>query len=163
MKVNSYVKNNDNITFVIFDRVKHSRRVQKPKEVICVSCDIPSVNVMDYVKAYIDRAKPFRVKLRRERHEQADQLFLSWFNKTPVTCHTLARWLKMALSQAGINTYQFSPHSFRGAGLSAALRRGASITEIEASGCWTNTENFNRHYFAPEWTSSVGQIILNCL
>ena len=32
MKVNSYVENNDNITFVIFDRLKHSRRVQKPRK-----------------------------------------------------------------------------------------------------------------------------------
>ena len=118
---------------------------------------------MDYVKAYIDRTEPFRVKLRRERHKQADQLFLSWFNKKPVTRHTLARWLKMALNQAGISTDQFSSHSFRGAGLSAALRRGASIAEIVASECWTNTETFNRHYFAPESTSSVGRIILNCL
>ena len=45
MTVNSYVENDDNITFVIFDHLKHTIRVQKSKEVICVSCDIPSVNV----------------------------------------------------------------------------------------------------------------------
>ena len=69
----------------------------------------------------------------------------------------------MAPNQTDINTDQFCSHSFRGAGLLADLRKGASIAEIVASGCWTNTETFKRHYFAPEYTSSVGQTILNCL
>ena len=108
MKVTNYVDNENNITFVIFDRLKHTRRVLKRKEVICVSCDITIVNVMDYAKIYIDGTEPFQAILRREGHDRLISCFSPGLMKT---CHSpyfnqIAED-GAALNQGGINTYQF--------------------------------------------------------
>ena len=79
--------------------------------------------------------------------------------KSPVTRQTLAKWLKLTLTAADIDTTQFQAHSYRG-GLSFAHRHGASLEQIISHGYWANTETFKRHYFAPANTSPIGKIIL---
>ena len=153
----------DNIQFVIFDSLKHTRRILKPKVVTCVSSDIDSLNVSNYVMAYMNRTLSLRAKAISEGKEKPTKLFLSWATKRPVTKQTFARWLKYTLKLAGIDDSQFSSHSFRGAGLSSAFRQGANILQIVNAGSWTNAETFRRHYFAPENDSEVGKIIVNQL
>lgn len=148
------------ISFVIFNKLKHTRKVLKPKVIVCPSSDNPSLNVCAYVKEYMARTLPYRNLDMSDDKNRFTRLFISWRTKKPVTRQTLARWLKCSLSQAGINTEQFSAHSFRGASLSTAYKSGANINQIIEAGCWTNTGTFFKHYCAPENTSEVGQIIL---
>lgn len=151
----------DSLQFVIFDRLKTTGRVQKPKVITCHSCDIPSLNVCDYVLNYMNRTLALRAKSVNEGKSKPTQLFLSWATKKAVTRQTLARWLKTILKMAGIDTTQFTGHSFRGASLSNAYQHGANINQIVCAGSWTNTETFKRHYFAPENDTPVGRIILD--
>ena len=51
MNIENTVIEDNAITFVIFDRLKNSRKVIKPKEVKCVTTNNPSLNVADYVTA----------------------------------------------------------------------------------------------------------------
>lgn len=153
--------NEDSIDFIIFNRLKNTRRTHKPKIISCVSSDIDSLNVKNYVTEYMDRTLPLRLELLEKGFSESNSLFLSWATKRPVTKQTLTRWLKMALQSAGIDCKQFGAHSYRGASVSHAYNHGASLAQIVSHGSWKNVETFKRHYFAPEYDSSVGNIILN--
>lgn len=163
MNIENTALNDDGIQFVIFDRLKHTRRVHKPKIIKCISSDIPSLNVSDYVTSYMNKTFSLRAKYVAEGNEKPSQLFLSWATKRPVTKQTLSRWLRMTLKDAGIDSEQFGGHSYRGAGLSYAANQGASLSQIVSTGCWTNADTFKRFYFAPESTSEIGNIIINSL
>lgn len=133
----------------------------KPKTVECVTSDIDSLNVADYVTAYLNKTFTIRAKHVADGKNKPTQLFLSWATKLPVTKQTIARWLVIVLKLAGIDTAQFSAHSYRGAGLSAAYSNGASIEKIVAHGDWKSVDTFRSYYSAPDQDSTVGQIILN--
>ena len=64
---------------------------------------------------------------------------------------------------AGINTKMFTAHSYRGAGLSGAKARGATINQIIAAGDWTNKNKFHPFCDEPVTNSPIGRIILNHL
>lgn len=161
MDMENIIKTDDSISFVIFDRLKHTRRVLKPKTITCVSSDVPGLNVMEYVSVYLERTKSIRESHIAEGRPKPTKLFLSWLTKREVTAQTLSRWLKTSLDQAGIDTKQFTAHSIRGAGLSAAFNKGgANIQQIINAGSWSNTGTFMKHYLAPECNSAVGKIIL---
>ena len=151
----------EGISFVIFDRLKNSGRVVKPKVVKCISSDIPSLNVADYVSSYMNRTLAIRAHHVAQGLEKPTQLFLSWATKKSVTKQTIGRWLTSVLKMAGINTDQFAAHSYRGAGLSAARAKGASIEKIVEQGCWKNIKTFQSFYSAPSEDSSIGQLILD--
>lgn len=160
MNVENTTITNNGISFIIFDSLKHTRRVSRPKIIECISTNIPALNVCDYVTSYMNRTFSMRASHVSKGKEKPTQLFLSWATKNPVTRQTLARWLKITLKESGIDTAQFTGHSYRGAGLSKAYNHGASLHQIVAAGCWTNVETFKRYYFAPDNESEVGQIIL---
>ena len=127
----------------------------------CTNSEIPSLNVADYVTAYLNKTLNLRIQEVKRGNPKPNKLFLSWATKKPVTKQTLARWLKSVLALAGINTNQFSAHSYRGAGLSAAKTKGAPIEKIVAYGDWKNAQTFHSHYAAPCETSPVGKLILS--
>ena len=154
MNINRYHLSSQQLSFVITERLKTTKRTLKPKVVNCVASDKPALSPYLYVQEYISRTAP----LRRPEH---DQLFISWATKRPVTRVTLARWLKSVLLSAGIDTKIFSAHSYRGASLSSAFAKGVSITDIISAGDWANSTTFFNHYLAPSSNSSVGQIILS--
>lgn len=161
MDIENTTLEEDGVSFVIFNKLKHTKKVLKPKVVKCVTSEIPSLDVCSYVLTYMNRTLAIRSKLVADGNPKPTKLFLSWATKKPVTKQTLSRWLKISLQDAGIDTQQFSGHSFRGAGLSNAANSGASIPQIVSAGCWTNAETFRRFYFAPENTSNIGKIILD--
>ena len=158
--VNSINVLEDSIEFIILQKTKTSNRKKARGEVIkCVSSDIAELNVKDYVMAYLERTKEFR----SSSVPNSSQLFLSWKHKTPVTKQTLARWLTIMLDLAGINTEVYKAHSYRGAGLSAAYEKGASLQSIMSQGNWTSTSTFKNFYCAPTEESDIGRLIINSL
>ena len=143
------------VKFVIKNRTKTTRKVIRPIIVDCVATDIVELNVKEYVLFYIESTKSLRSDSDRK-------LFISWKTHHNVTRPTLARWLKTVLQLAGIDSH-YGSHSYRGAGLSNAYFKGASIDKIVASGNWSNVSTFKNHYCAPSSDSSIGRIILNDL
>ena len=79
---------------------------------------------MHTVLSYLDRTKSIR---------KSHQFFISYVTYKSVTSSTIARWLRMVLDLAGIDTSYFKPHSFRGAAVSAAFTKGCSVRKIEQS------------------------------
>ena len=148
---------------VTFERLKTTKRNSRPHEVKCLTSDTPSLNVCDYVMAYMNRTIAFREKSVSKGLGNPTQLFLSWSTHRPVTKATIASWLTTTLAMAGIDTSQFKAHSYRSAGLSMARSKGATISQIMTAGNWTNAKTFNSFYNAPADDTPVGQMILNHL
>lgn len=142
----------DKIQFVIRDRVKGTRKVLKPTIISCISYEITELDVALHVKKYLERTRDIR-------HNE-NQLFISWSSKKAVTRQTLARWLKSVLHLAGIDTTRFSAHSYRGAGLSKAYQKGATIEQVVAAGNWSSPHIFKTYYNAPSYETPIGALIL---
>ena len=81
--------------------------------------------------------------------------------KRPVTGQTITRWLLEVLTISGIDTNKYKAHSFRGAGLSSAKEKGASISDIVKAGNWSNEGTFRTFYQAPCDESDIGRMILD--
>ena len=55
MNIDHKHKHDNGITFVIFNRLKHTRKVHKPKEILCVRSDIKELDVSAYVQTYLEK------------------------------------------------------------------------------------------------------------
>ena len=135
------VFSDNKIEIVIKDKVKTSRKFLKSTIVTCVSSDIVELDVVKTLTHYLERTSQHR--------NGSEKLFISWKTFKPVCKQTLARWLTLVLKIAKIDTSIFKAHSFRGASLSHAYSKGASINQIVAAGNWTNASTFFRFYNAP--------------
>ena len=126
------------LEFVIYDILKTTRRGQPPRVVTCVKWDAEELDVALYVQKYMDRTVPLRWRAVKKGLGKPVQLFLSHKSGLPVAKSTISRWIKEVMSLAGIDTSTFAPGSTRGASVSAAARRGASLHKILNAGDWTN-------------------------
>ena len=153
-KISQMISDEEGVHFVVKERTKSTRKVLRPIVINCVSSSMPELDVAHCVNFYVNSTTEFRIN-------DIDQLFISWRTKLPVTRQTLARWLKLTLQMAGIDTSIFTAHSFRGAGLSHAYTKGTPINKIVAAGNWRNAETFRKYYCAPADDSPIGNIILN--
>ena len=114
-----------------------------------------------YVTEYLNRTLPIRASHINKTLDKPTQFFLSWATRRSISMHTLSRWLTSVLKLAGIDTEQFTAHSYRGTGLSGAHNEGATNEQVITAGNWANTQTFNSFYYAPTTSSSVGKIILD--
>ena len=145
---------NNSVTFIVTDRLKTTGKFLKPKIIKCAECVDPTLDVPSHIKEYVARTSDLR-------NPDLPQLFISWATHRPVASTTLARWLKLALIKAGIDSNAFSAHSYRGASLSDAYAKGVSISQIMEGGDWKSAQTFFKHYHSPSSDSPVGQLILS--
>ena len=148
------------LEIVVFDRLKTSRRGHPPRVVTCVSWDAPELDVSLYVHKYLDKVLHFRIRAVNNGQEKPVQLFLSHKTGLPVAKSTISRWIKEVMSLGGIDTSRFKPGSTRSASVSAAARRGASLTQILGAGDWTNLGTYQRFYSRTVEDTPVGRLIL---
>ena len=149
----SMVVSEDKVEFIIRKPTKTTRKVLKPLVISCISNPEENLNVAHFVKCYLEATKDFRGDYK--------SLFLSWKTRAPVVKASLARWLTLVLELAGIDTSTFKAHSYRGASLSNAYRKGATLQQILNAGNWTNASTFNRFYNAPSCDSEIGRLVLD--
>ncbi|WAR20010.1 LOW QUALITY PROTEIN: hypothetical protein MAR_001848 [Mya arenaria] len=97
-----------------------------------------SLCAMHTLLDYIEATKKVRL---------SNSLFISYVTFKKVTTSTIARWLKLTLSLAGIDTAVFKAHSFRGAATSAAFNRGCSLKPILKTANWKSDKNFRKFYY----------------
>ncbi|WAR05308.1 hypothetical protein MAR_020677 [Mya arenaria] len=97
-----------------------------------------SLCAMHTLLDYIEATKKVRL---------SNSLSISYVTFKKVTTSTIARWLKLTLSLAGIDTEVFKAHSFRGAATSAAFNRGCSLKSILKTANWKSDKNFRKFYY----------------
>ncbi|KAM8930673.1 uncharacterized protein RCH25_006588 [Pelodytes ibericus] len=103
------------------------------------------------LKEYELRTLPFRTQSRPE-------LFLALRRPhSPISTTSLARWIKWVLTEAGVDTAVFTPHSTRGAMASKAFTLGCRLEDLLKAADWSRESTFKEFYFrVPEhFTSSV--------
>lgn len=135
--------------FYVNNHLKHTRpgnfgmaitfRAYPPDRRLCVH---------NYITEYLRRTKICR------KAETA--LFVSY--KKPhgkVSKDTLARWLRTVMTDAGINTDQFKPHSVRSAAVSKASLKMVPVSDILAQAGWRRESTFRRFYCKPISKDSV--------
>ena len=131
------------ISFVIAEKLKTS----KPGKVVKVKFDCladePSLCTKCTLAEYISRTG----QLRDKSGNVKSKLFVSYIKPhKPVSTDTLARWLKLVMSSAGIDTSIFKAHSVRSAATSNAYAKGIPIAEILRTADWTNEHTFRKYY-----------------
>ena len=84
-----------------------------------------------------------------------DQLFIK-----PVTSSTIARWLKLVMESAGIDTSVFKAHSVRSASTSAAAMQGVTTEDILSAADWNTELSFQRFYYKPVRDTAFAKSVL---
>lgn len=113
--------------------------------------------VVHYTKEYIRRTQTLRGNER--------QLFITC-NKPHrrASKQSIARWIKVVMKSAGIDTSVFKPHSTRAASTSLAMRRDVPISDILKQAGWQNESTFRDFYLKPPQTETVtfDRAVLEC-
>jgi len=104
-----------------------------------------SLDVIRCLRAYLTRTEPLRVT-----EAQKQSLLVSYVKPhNPITSCSVARWLKMVMSLAGIDTSIFKAHSTRAAAASKAREQGVSTKQIMKCANWARANTFHRFYNKP--------------
>ncbi len=130
---------NKQVTILITELIKTSK-LGKARPVIILSAypHDKTICVVRTLLEYLRRTKTFR--------NSQTKLFLSYAAPhKEIGAQTVSRWLKLCLTEAGIDV-MFKSHSFRAASTSAAARKGVPIDFILQTAGWTNSSTFAKFY-----------------
>lgn len=110
--------------------------------------------IFTYLKEFLKRRK---LKVGNVHNK----LFISLIGKhKPVSKSTIARWIKIVLKNAGINTNIFKAHSVRAASVSKAKEQDIPIEDIMSNAGWTNSSTFGKFYDKPIRKQSFAEAVL---
>jgi integrase len=135
--------NGDRVIFHIIELTK-TKRPSKPQLTITVHTypHDKLLDVLSCLRLYLTKTEKFR-----HDTNQKQRLFLS-LNKPykPVTACTIARWLKILMAKAGVDTSIFKAHSTRAASTSKAKTQGVSTSQIVKCANWARATTFEKFY-----------------
>ena len=133
---------NNCYTSQIIDLLKQSRPGVKNPLVELRPFKDETLCVLTTLKEYLTRTKFLRGS---ESH-----LFIS-YNRSfkRVGRDTISPWVKLVLTDSGIDTSRFKPHSTRAANTSAASNASASLEDILHTAGWSSESTFAKFYNKP--------------
>lgn len=142
-------------TFTFPEPLKTSKPNAKTKAILRLKAYAPDrrLCIVTTMKEYIRRTEPIREKVTR--------LLISYHRPHgPISRDTLARWVRIVMSRAGIND-KFAPHSCRTAAASAAKRMNIPVDVIMDKVGWASAKTFAKYYDKPITpTAQSGSVIL---
>ena len=133
---------NNYYTFQMVDHVKRSRPGIKNPLVELRAFKDETLCVVTTLKEHLTRTQSLR--------GSESQLFISYnrpFKR--VSRDTISRWVKLVLTDSGIDTYRFKPHSKRAANSSAASNASVSLDDILHTAGWSSESTFAKFYNKP--------------
>ncbi|XP_074651617.1 uncharacterized protein LOC141906272 [Tubulanus polymorphus] len=144
LRLDQMIKENENYKFY-FGRtdLKQSQRGYIPPDV-CIKKYYVNRLICAHLalSEYIRRTKDIR--------ESEPRLFVSYVKPyKAVSRDTISRWVKTAMSQAGIDTKVFKPHSVRAAATSKAKLNDVPLEDILKTAGWSNAATFAKYYGKP--------------
>jgi len=136
----------DHITIRFGDLTKTSKPNKPPRKIKLFSfSDNSRLDVTSCLRTYLDRTRSLRTS-----QSQKKQLFVAYTKPhNPVVTCSIARWIKLGLSQAGIDTNVYKAHSTRAASSSKAIAQGVSTEQIMKHANWARASTFQRFYQKP--------------
>lgn len=138
----------DRAEVVITDKIKTTNyKSETPVLVLPVFEEKPELCIASTLREYVSRTE----HLREPSLLQTTFLIITLKKPIhPATPQTISRWIKLVLTEAGIDTKNFSSYSTRHASTSAASRAGVNIREIRRAAGWTEQSNtFLKFYNRP--------------
>ena len=80
-----------------------------------------------------------------------------------VSRDTISRWVKLVLTDSGIDTSRFKPHSTRAANASAAGNDACSLDDILHTAGWSSESTFAKFYNKPivKENTFAGKVLSN--
>jgi len=145
IRVDQIIVTTDGIQIAIPDRVKTSGiGTYQPCLNIPFFTLKPKLCAASTILTYLE-------KTSGQRNETSQYLFIS--DRKPyknLSKDTLARWVKIVLKNAGVNTDIFTSHSTRHASTSKAWRMGVSVDTIRKTAGWSESSSvFAQFYNRP--------------
>lgn len=142
IRISNIKQMSDKIVIHIPDKIKTSAiNRSQPMLILPYFSDKPSICPARSLEHYLQKSA-------NKRPNDCDFLFITYkkpFRK--VSSQTLSRWMKVTLSESGIDTSIFGAHSTRHAATSAAKRLGVSLDLIRKTAGWSgNSATFARFY-----------------
>lgn len=129
-------------TFHIVDHLKQSTPGVKHPLVELRPFEDKTLCVVTTLKEYLTRTQPLR--------GSQSQLFISYNRPCRrVNRETISRWVKFVLTDAGIDTLRFKPHSTSAASTSAASNASVSLDDILHTAGWSSESTFAKFYNKP--------------
>ena len=140
IRVDCIFKDNAGIKIEIIDKIKQS----KPGMENSVLSFEPNrtdnkLCVVKTLKDYLDRT--------RDRRKGKNKLFLCY--KKPyqeATKDTTSRWMKVVMSEAGIDIEKYKPHSCRHASSSDMIKKGVPLDKVLKTAGWSSASTFYKFY-----------------
>lgn len=142
VKLQDIIFSSESVTFKVPHLLKQSRpghhlsdivlRAYSQNEALCI---------VHTLKEYIERTK----ELRADVHQL---LIGTQKPHKAVSKSTVARWIKLIMSKAGIDP-KFGAHSTRAVATSTAKQRGVPLNVIAKTAGWSNARTFARFYDKP--------------
>ena len=130
----------DKCTFLVPQLLKHSKPGTHLKPIIFKKFTAdPKLCVLECLKTYLGATA----------HKRKDTTALFISSQKPhkaVSKDTISRWIKDALTAAGIDTTIYGSHSTRAAATSAAARQGLPVDVILDSAGWCSNRTFDKFY-----------------
>ena len=142
LSIDHMVSVNNCYTFQIVDHLKQSRPGVKNPLVELKPFKDKTQCVVTTLKGYLTRTHSLR--------GSESQLFISYnrpFNR--VSRETISHWVKFVLTESGIDTLRFKPHSTRAVSTSAASNASASLDDILHTPGWSPESTFAKLYNKP--------------
>lgn len=133
LNLNSVLSTGTSFIFRVTTLLKTTRPKNIGQDVIIPVFQKKEICPVETLKHYIHRTKDLR---------KSSKLFISFRTLKAVTSCSIARWLKLVLSNAGINVLKFKAHSYRSASSSAAKRAGISLNDILKTANWALGQTF---------------------
>ena len=139
LNIDHMVFSNNCYTFQLVEHLKQSRPgVKNP----LVKLEDKALCVVSTLQEYLTRTQTLR--------GSGSQLFISYrkpFKK--VSRDTVSRWVRSVLTDSGIDTSRFKPHSTRAASASAASNASVSLDDILQTAGWSSESTFATFYNKP--------------
>ena len=144
---------NDKCIIPIMDKIKQTKSGKHMKPMVfCVYLKEPKLCLIDNLKEYLKKTKPYRT--------HAQLLLRCQCPYSPVSKDTISRWCKDIMHMAGININDYKSHSSRSAASSFAQQKGASLKDICDSAGWSSSRTFAAFYHKQIGTEAIGSQML---
>eukprot|EP00794_Sanderia_malayensis_P006395 gene6395-7129_t len=140
LQTQDMVVTDSKVVFIVKSLLKTSRPGQKETKIELQAYNgDKSLCPVQSIFEYLSRTEGTRTK--------HSQFFVSYVKPhNAVSKDTVARWLKMALAKAGIDTSVYKAHSTRAAASSAAKANEVSIRTIMDHAGWSSENTFMKFY-----------------
>ena len=141
LSIDNMLISEEKITFVILEKLKHTRinSHQKPIEFLSYPND-SNLCIVTHLNKYLDMTRGLR-------GDSSKQLLISFIKPhKPISCDTISHWVKNFMALAGIDISIYTSHSTRGTSASHLASKNVNIRDIMAATGWSTEETFQRFY-----------------